>query len=167
MSDETHSADLGPPHRLVELGVASLTLLFGAVVLLGSLQVDVGWGIEGPRPGFFPFYISLIIIVASLVNFAHAWGGRGKQGLFSSWEQLRRVMSVVVPTTAYVALVSFLGMYISSFLLIGVFMIWLGGYSLWKTAPVAIGVPVLAYIVFERYFQIPLPKGPVEYFLGL
>ena len=90
-----------------------------------------------------------------------------KSGLFSSWEQLRRVMSVVVPSTVYVALVPFLGMYVSSILLIGVFMVWLGNYSLWKAVPVAVGVPAIAYIVFERYFQIALPKGPVEYWLGL
>ena len=76
-------------------------------------------------------------------------------------------MSVVVPTTVYVALVPFLGMYVSSILLIGVFMVWLGNYSLWKAVPVAVGVPVVAYIVLERYFQIALPKGPVEYWLGL
>jgi hypothetical protein len=46
-------------------------------------------------------------------------------------------------------------------------MMWLGSYNIWKTAPIAVGVPVVVYIVFERYFQIPLPKGPIEYWLGL
>jgi hypothetical protein len=168
MSDEMQVAESGPRHRPVEIGVALLTMAFGALVLIGSLRVGVGWGVEGPQPGFFPFYISLFIIVGSIINLAQVTvGGAGNGGLFSSWEQLRRVMSVVVPTSIYVVLVPFLGMYVSSFLLIAVFMMWLGGYSAWKTAPVAIGVPVVAYIVFERYFQIPLPKGPFEYWLGL
>jgi putative tricarboxylic transport membrane protein len=77
------------------------------------------------------------------------------------------VMSVVVPSTIYVALVPFLGMYVSSMLLIAVFMMWLGNYSAWKTLPIAVGVPAVVYIVFERYFQIALPKGPIEYWLGL
>jgi hypothetical protein len=72
-----------------------------------------------------------------------------------------------VPATIYVVLVPFLGMYVSSMLLIAVFMLWLGGYNVWKTLPIALGVPVIAYIVFERYFQISLPKGAVEYWLGL
>ena len=76
-------------------------------------------------------------------------------------------MSVVVPATIYVALVPFLGIYVSSILLIAVFMMWLGSYSAWKTLPIAVGVPVVVYIVFERYFQIALPKGPIEYWLGL
>lgn len=168
MSDESHMAESGPSHRTIEIAVALFTSVFGFVILLGSLQVGIDWGVEGPRPGFFPFYISLFIIVGSIYNLLQATTLGGiKSGLFSSWEQLRRVMSVVVPSTAYVALVPFLGIYVSSVLLIAIFMMWLGGYSPWKALPVAIGVPVVVYFVFERYFQIPLPKGPVEYWLGL
>jgi putative tricarboxylic transport membrane protein len=168
MSDQSQVTESGPSHRTVEILVALATLTFGIVVLIGSFQVGVDWGVEGPKPGFFPFYVSLFIIAASLYNLVQAIGRGGvKQGLFSSWEQLRRVMSVVVPASIYVALVPFLGMYVSSILLIAVFMMWLGGYNAWKTLPIAIGIPAVAYIVFERYFQIPLPKGPIEYWLGL
>jgi hypothetical protein len=168
MSDESHVAEAGPSHRGVEIAVALLTLAFGIIVLIGSLQVGINWGVEGPRPGFFPFYISLFIIVGSIYNLAQAAAlGGVKSGLFSSWEQLRRVMSVLVPSCIYVALVPFLGIYVSSALLIGIFMMWIGSYTLWRTLPIAIGVPLVTYIVFERYFQIPLPKGPIEYWLGL
>ena len=168
MSDESHSAESGPSQRSVEIGVALFTLGFGFLVLVGSLQVGINWGAEGPKPGFFPFYVALFIIGASLYNLAQAVARAGiKEGLFSTWEQLRRVLSVVVPASIYVALVPFLGMYVSSMLLIGVFMTWLGQYSLAKTLPIAIGMPVLTYIIFERYFQIPLPKGPIESWLGL
>ena len=34
-------------------------------------------------------------------------------------------------------------------------------------ALVAIGMPVLTYIVFEKWFLVPLPKGPLEELLGL
>jgi putative tricarboxylic transport membrane protein len=169
MSHDTQAGPVfGPRHRSVEIVVAVLTLIFGLVILVGSLNVGVDWGVEGPRPGFFPFWISLFIIVASVINLVQVWSSGGaKPGLFSSWEQLRRVTSVIVPATIYVVLVPFLGMYVSSMLLIAVFMLWLGGYNVGKTLPIALGVPVIAYIVFERYFQISLPKGAVEYWLGL
>ena len=169
MSDENHSsAERGPSHQAVEIGVALLTLAFGGVIMFGSVQAGMNWGVEGPRPGFFPFYISLFIIGASLINIVNVMtGSDGKPGIFSSWEQLGRVMSVVVPTTLYVVLVSYIGMYVSSALLIAFFMLWLGRYSLWMTLPIAIGIPFVAYVVFERYFQIALPKGPIEYALGL
>lgn len=168
MSEQSHTTESGPSQRSVEIAVALATFAFGIIVLVGSLQVGIDWGVEGPRPGFFPFYVSLFIIVASIYNLVQAVTLGGiKPGLFSSMEQLGRVLSVVVPASIYVALVPFIGMYVSSILLIAFFMMWLGGYSVLKTAPIAIGVPAVVFIVFERYFQIALPKGPVEYWLGL
>src|SRR5687768_5351562 len=131
MSDDTHAGtESGPSQRLVEIAVALMTMAFGFLVLIGSMRVGIDWGVEGPRPGFFPFYVSLFIIVGSIVNLVQvARPGGITQGVFTTWEQLYRVLSVVVPTSIYVALVPFLGIYVSSILLIGVFMMWLGGYS--------------------------------------
>src|SRR6185312_13508250 len=126
MSEQSHTAETGPSQRGVEVAVALGTLAFGIIILIGSLQVGIDWGVEGPRPGFFPFYVSLLIIVPSLYNLAQAvtLGGGIKQGMFASVDQLKRVMSVLVPSTIYVALVPFIGIYVSSMLLIGVFMMW-------------------------------------------
>jgi putative tricarboxylic transport membrane protein len=167
-NEKQRAAEQGPAHQAVEVGVALLTLAFGVLIMAGSIKAGMDWGVEGPKPGFFPFYISLFIIVGSLVNIVQvATGADGKPGVFSNWEQLWRVMSVVLPTTAYVALVPFIGIYVASALLIAVFMIWLGRYSVWMTAPIALGIPLIAYVVFERYFQIALPKGPIENMLGI
>ncbi len=85
----------------------------------------------------------------------------------SEYSQLRQVLKVLVPTTIYCFLVEPLGIYIPSFLLIAVFMKWLGKYSWPLTAAIAFGVPAAFYFVFEKWFLIPLPKGPVEALLGL
>ena len=169
MSEHTPSeTEKGPGHRGVEIGAALFTLVIGVIICLGSIQAGIGWGVEGPRPGFFPFYISLFIIGASVVNLAQV-SRAGAEGprLFATWEELRRVLSVLVPTALYVALVPVLGIYVSSLLLIAVFMLWLGQYSLALTLPLAIGIPAFTYLVFERWFMIPLPKGPIEGLLGL
>src|SRR6185436_4921593 len=85
---------------------------------------------------------------------------------FADWTQLRHVLSVLVPTAAYVALVPFLGIYVSSALLIAAFMKWLGHYSWPFTLLVAIGVPLVIFFLFEDWFLVALPKGPVEALLG-
>jgi hypothetical protein len=167
MSEEARRHETGPSHLWFENAVIALTTLFGLLIMAGSLQVGIGWDVDGPMAGFFPFYVSLSIVVASSVNLYQANTGGAKRGLFSTWEQLRRVLSVLVPSVSYVAFVPFLGMYVSSALLIATFMIWLGGYRVWQAVSVAVLVPVLAYVVFERYFQIALPKGPLEFWLGL
>jgi putative tricarboxylic transport membrane protein len=162
-TNETGGA--GPSHRSVEIGVAGFMALLALIGIYGSLKVGIGWGDEGPRAGFFPFYVSLVVLFSCAVNFVAALATSG-QKVFAEWGQLRQVISVLVPTIIYVALVPYLGMYVSSALLIAFFMRWFGNYA-WHTAvAVAVLVPVLTFLMFEIWFLVPLPKGPLESFLG-
>ena len=87
--------------------------------------------------------------------------------LFADWDQLGQVISVVIPTTAYVLLVPWIGIYVSSAVLIALFMKWFGRYGWLLTAVIALAVPTITYVLFEKWFLIPLPKGPLEDFFGL
>jgi hypothetical protein len=167
MSEASRDSDRGPFHRNVEIGVALVIALFAIVVMLGGLQAGIGWAVEGPRAGFFPFYVGLVILLASGVNLARIFAEPRDGWVFASWGQLRSVMSVVVPTAIYVGVLPYLGIYISSALLIGGFMKWLGRYPWITTLLVAVAVPVVTYMTFERWFLVPLPKGPIEELLGL
>ena len=168
MSESSHSSGgAGPSHRSVEIGVALFMTLLAAVGIAGSLKVGIGWGAEGPKAGFFPFYISVIVLISCAVNLVQAVREFTGREVFASWGQLRQVFSVVIPTTVYVFAVPILGMYMSSGLLIAVFMKWIGRYSWLIVAAIAIGVPIITYVMFERWFLVPLPKGPLEDWLGL
>jgi len=153
--------------RQVEIGVTIFTAVFGLVVIIGSLQVGIGWGVEGPKAGFFPFYIGLFIVLASAVNLVRAFPEVTREQVFADYGQLKAVFSVLVPTTVYVVLVTYIGIYVSSVLLIALFMRWLGKFGWITVLAVAIGVPVLIYFTFERWFLVPLPKGPLEDFFDL
>jgi putative tricarboxylic transport membrane protein len=168
MSDSTKSSGgAGPSHRTVEIGVALFFALLAAVGIIGSLKVGIGWAAEGPRAGFFPFYVSLIILISCVFNFLNIFREYSGSEVFAEWAQIRQVLSVVIPATVYVFAVPSLGMYVSSGLLVGVFMKWLGRYSWLMVLAVGIGVPVVTFILFERWFLVPLPKGPFEDWLGL
>jgi hypothetical protein len=156
----------GPAHRTVEISVAAAMILFSLIVIGGSMQVGIGWASDGPRAGFFPFYIGLMILVASIVNLFQAVSVAPPARLFAEWGQLGQVLRVVIPGGIYVALVTWVGMYLASALLIGVFMKWIGRYGWGLVLPIAGGVPVVTFIVFEKWFLVPLPKGPIEELLG-
>jgi len=162
----TSSDNAGPTHKAVEIGVTSLIALFGAIVIYGSVKAGINWGAEGPRAGFFPFYIGIFIIASSAVNLWNTWREDG-DGLFAEWGQLRQVMSVVIPTAVYVGSMPFTGLYLASIVFIGYFMRWLGKYSWPVVLGVAFGMPIVTYFIFERWFLVPLPKGPIEEWLGL
>ena len=118
-------------HKTVEAGVTLLIALFGMIVIIGSVKAGINWGAEGPRAGFFPFYVGIAIVAASAVNL---WNGlrEDDNGLFAEWGQLRQVLSVVVPTAIYVGAMPFTGLYLASMVFIAWFMRWLGKYS-WLT----------------------------------
>ena len=160
------SNDAGPSQKAVEIGVALLIAAFAAIVIIGSIRAGVDWGAEGPRAGFFPFIVGILILGSSVVNL---WNGlRDKDdGSFAEWRQLRQVLRVVIPAAIYVGSVPFIGLYVASMLFIGWFMRRLGKYRWLTIAAVALGMPLVTYIVFERWFLVSLPKGPIEEWLGL
>jgi hypothetical protein len=160
------SGGTGPSHRSAEVGVALVVAAIGLISIIGSLRVGVGWGAEGPQAGFFPFYVGVIIVISCAVNLAQIFMTANDGAVFADWGQLRQVLSVVVPTAVYVAIIPYVGMYVASMLLIAVFMIWLGRYRWTMAIAVAIGVPILTFFMFEVWFLVPLPKGPIENLLG-
>jgi hypothetical protein len=137
----------------------------GLLSIIGALQVGIGWGAEGPKAGFFPFYVGLIVVLSTVVNLVNAIRSQ-EDGLFVEWSALGQVVSVIVPTTIYVLVIPYLGMYLSSAILIAAFMKYFGRYSWLISIAVAIAVPVAIFFMFEIWFLVPLPKGPVENYLG-
>ena len=152
--------------KTVEVWVAAIVLLFGVLVIYDSFRLGAGWGDSGPQTGYFPFYIGLFICVCSAVNLVFALRKRGSKS-FVSREQLKLIMVILVPTIVYVGLVRYLGLYLASTLYIAYFMWWLGKYSWVKIVPVSVGVSVAFFLIFEMWFKVPLPKGPLEAALGL
>jgi hypothetical protein len=167
MSETSHDhSGGGPAHRSVEMGVAVACILFGLVTIYGSLQVGIGWGAAGPLSGFFPFYLGVLIVLASLMNLKSAMA-IDKAREFSTWSQLGQVLKVIVPTTIYTIVLPYTGIYVASIVLIAGFMIWIGKYSWYKAVILSFAVPAAFYVMFEKWFLVPLPKGPIEYWLGL
>jgi hypothetical protein len=164
--DEGQAQAAGPAQRSVEVGVTVATALFGLIVILGSMQVGIGWGAEGPQSGFFPFYLGVIIIIGSAFNLIEAARKSGEK-LFADWSQLRQVLAITVPTAIYVTVIPWVGIYLSSFFLIGLFMVWLGSYRIWYAFTLSAVIMIATYLIFEKWFLVPLPKGPFEEFLGL
>ena len=155
--------------KSAEIAVAAFIFLLGAIVIADSVRLGTGWQeVHGPRPGYFPFYIGLILWVAALVNAGRAVMVRGADNkTFVEVGQLKLVLAVLVPTALFAGLVTWIGIYVSSILFIGFFMRWLGKYPWWKVVGVGLGTAVVIYLVFEKWFKVPLPKGPLENLLGL
>ncbi|HEX7052630.1 MAG TPA: tripartite tricarboxylate transporter TctB family protein [Burkholderiales bacterium] len=154
--------------RAAEIVVAALFFALGAVVIYDSMRLGMRWVADGPQPGYFPFYLGVIICAASALNLLFALRvPEAKNKTFVGRGQLKLVLSVLLPSAIYVALVGWLGLYVSGALYIALFMRWLGKYAWWKVAAVSLGTVTVFFLIFERWFLVPLPKGPVEAWLGI
>ncbi len=167
MNESSEPAGVPIGTRWPELIVAGGLMLLAVVVITDSLRVGIGWAEDGPRAGYFPFYIGLLLLGGSAsVFFSQLWRWRAVDPMFARRDQLKLVIVVFVPMVVYVAAIFFVGIYVASALLIGYFMRRYGKYR-WRIAlPVAVAVPLIFFVVFERWFLVPLPKGPIEQLLG-
>lgn len=154
--------------KTMDVAVALAFFAFGLLVAYDSYRLGAKWAEDGPQSGYVPFYIGVIICIASLINVVLALRVRAADGeSFVSAYQLKSVLSVAIPTLLYVLVIQFLGIYAASTLFIAVFMMWLGKYGWLRSVLVGFGVSVAFFLMFEIWFHVPLPKGPIEAMLGL
>lgn len=154
--------------RSAEAIVAALFFILGAIVVFDSVRLGYKWGTEGPEAGYFPFYVGLLVCIASIFNFGAAFLSRKHRGKpFVHVGQFKLVLSVLVPSVIYVASIGWIGIYVASAIFVAFFMRWLGKYPWWKAAVVSVGNSVAFFLIFELWFKVPLPKGPLEAALGL
>lgn len=152
----------------MELVTALAVLVAGVVVIVGAIEYDIGWDEAGPQAGYFPFYVGLIIVGASLGILAQTLlARRGAAEGFLSRVQAQRVAAFFLPIVAFVVLSVLLGLYVATLVYLGAVMVWQGGYRLPFALGVSAGVTVFFFVLFEWWFKVPLLKGPLEPLLGI
>ena len=150
-----------------ELVVGLVLMAIAGLVIADSIRVGTGWGDEGPRSGYFPFYIGLFLLAAStfiVLSTLLKWGK--SHAVFATREELVPVFQMLVPMVIYVVAMVYLGIYLPSAILIGFFMRHHGNFAWPPSLAVSICVPLAFFLVFEKWFLVPLPKGPIETMLG-
>jgi hypothetical protein len=151
----------------VDLVVAVLIFTLGALVAWDSHRLGSSWGSDGPQAGYFPFFVGLLICFCSVVVFVQSLRQlKTDHAVFATFEQLKQVMVILGPSIGYVVGVQYIGLYVSSAIFILGFMKVVGKYSWLRSLLVGAGVSVISFVLFEIWFKIPLPKGPVENLLG-
>jgi hypothetical protein len=157
--------------RAADLVTAAVLMLLGGVVLYDAVRLGIGWGLEGPGSGFFPFWLALLLVITGGTVFARA-ARRAGTGTFVTRERLVPVLKVALPMLGFIVLTAppgpgvGLGLYVASGLYLAFYMRWIGGHR-WRTViMVAVAFPIIAFVVFEQWFLVPMPKGPLEAWLG-
>src|ERR671917_1642389 len=162
MAHETERNEHTVSTRLMELIVAGLLMATATLIMYDNWRIGARWAEDGPQAGYFPFRVGAIMFIASAATFGLNLLARTPSSNFVERSQLMRVFQVLIPTVIFVLTIGFLGIYVSAALFITFFMWWLGKYPIYKILPIAILVPVALFFMFEVWFLVPLPKGPLE-----
>jgi putative tricarboxylic transport membrane protein len=154
-------------YRIMDAIVAAILMAVGAVVMVSSYKLGAGWSSTGPESGYFPFYVGVLILLSSTITLLVTLLGRSPdRAPFVEPEQFRRVLQVLIPSFIFVMAIRYIGIYVAGGLFIACFMWWLGKYPLRKVAIVSLLVPLALFVLFEVWFLVPLPKGPLEAAFG-
>lgn len=164
-------ATSGVSVRTMEIVTSVAFAAVGAAAIWDSLRLGAGWAPDGPQSGYFPFWIGALLVFAAVGNLVAAMRAhRARDGAepepFLSWEQARTVATVFIPTVLYVAAIPFTGIYVASAVLVAWFMVRLGEFRVTRAIPAGIATALVTFVVFELWFLVALPKGPIEDFLG-
>jgi hypothetical protein len=149
--------------RRAEILCAVALLILAGVVAREGLRLDIRWGDSGPKGGFFPFWLAVILAGASASILFRAVGMPKESGKpFLSADRLRSVLTAGAPMAVAVPLVGIIGLYPTACLYLLIYGRWTGRQRWFVTVAVSILFPAAIFLIFERWFLIPLPKGLLD-----
>jgi putative tricarboxylic transport membrane protein len=148
--------------KKADIITALILMLFGLIVAYDAIEKGIGWAAEGPRAGFFPFVMAVLVIGGTALVIRQAMKGTSSlKGTkrFVEPGGMKPIMIVIVPAVLMILLTEVIGLYLAAILYLVGYIKWAGNHS-WRTSLlIGILVPLVSYIVFDKFFLIPMPMG--------
>ena len=154
--------------RALDIAIALVLLGWGAVVMIDSRRMGMGWTSDGPAAGFFSFYIGALLSAACLGVVVRALMTRPAPEYthILTGAHLRGLAAALIPTLVLVAVMPFTGLYAATAIYLFWFarreakLGWLASFGLCLATGLAL------FVIFKLGFDVPLPTGPIELWLG-
>lgn len=147
--------------RRAEVLMAAGLLAFAVVMLRQALHLPVGWTATGPGAGFFPFWLALGVGVVAVVLLWQAVRMPAAEGALVPVGAWKPLLVVFLPIVAIIALLGVLGLYLGGALYLAGYTRLVGRHRWPFVAAVSVLVPLGLFLIFERWFLLPMPKGAV------
>jgi putative tricarboxylic transport membrane protein len=129
----------------------------GVFIITHSRAWDY-YTLDGPGPGFFPFWYGVAMVVLSLLLIVNSARNGDSKGV--DWSATGRAMTTWLAFALSVALMDFLG-FLISFAVLAFFLVAVIFRRPFMTATVVAVASALAFhLVFPVALSVPLPTGP-------
>jgi putative tricarboxylic transport membrane protein len=138
--------------------VAALAMALAAAAIFESAKLPFGT-VRNPGQGFFPWWISIVIVLLALVLLTQALTRPSANQQASG--RITKVTALLLVLAAYTLLLDLLGYLICTFFLV-LFMLRATNPQRWSVAlSMALLTAVGSYVVFAIWLSVPLPRGPL------
>jgi len=148
--------------RKADIIVALGLMAVGLLVLGDAIRLGFGWGMSGPEAGFFPFYMSLGIVISTFFIVRRGIKILKKEGMgkpLIAKGGLTQILWVLLPAVGVVLLTELLGLHLATVLYLAFYMGVVGRIHWGKVILLSLLVPFVIYVLFDKIFLIPLPEG--------
>jgi putative tricarboxylic transport membrane protein len=142
--------------KVSDMGSAATLVAIGGFAAWQAKKLSLG-GPHAPGAGFFPFYLSLLLIVLAAVIFFQ--GLREKPVEEVAAPRKLRVVAVLAAFFIYPFLLEPLGYLITTFMLMLLCISMMLKRAWWFAPAVAGVISFFSYLVFKTWLQVLLPKG--------
>jgi hypothetical protein len=150
--------------RALELATGAVTAVFGVAVIASSIEVGSGWSAAGVESGTFPLLAGVLILGGSLWNIGRAALAYRKVAIDPA--QLLRLARLFLPAAAFIAALPLVGLYAAAAAYLVYALSVQHRLKLWRTAVIVIATEVVLYWIFERTFDVIMPRGWLGALLG-
>lgn len=153
--------------RTAELLVAIVLAIMSAGIMWKSTELNIGWvrG-SGPGGGAWPFWLAAGMLGTCIWTIVRWFRRVTPQSRSTEVFMTRDTVAIVGPIVVGLVLLMVgthtIGMYLSVFLFMIAFVRFLGRHSWVTTIALAVGAPVVMFVLFEWALTTSLPKGISE-----
>jgi putative tricarboxylic transport membrane protein len=147
-------------YRSVEAGVGVSLLLLGALLIVESAKLGSGWGESGPLPGFFPFSLTVLMLLGTiLVLYANVYRNPDLRPFFEVAQEVVDLLKVGIPVVFAIALIHVAGLYVTSGIYLAFFMAWYGKFRWYYALFGGVIFPTLMWLLLREGFNIAMPMS--------
>ena len=142
--------------------VSILGMLIGAAIMNAASEFPLAFTENGPGAGFWPFTLGAALAVAAVVLLVYTFTAKAelsKQTVALTLEANKRVYVMMGIVTIYCGLISVLGFYPASALLIPATMKLMDFHNKKVIAMTTVGTIAFIYIIFSLLLRTQMPQS--------
>jgi len=117
----------------------------------------------GPGPGFFPFWLGIILGAFSVFTFVHTIVRKRTEEedapRLPGWHSIGRVALIMLVLVGFALIMKALGFILTVFLFVAVILFALEGDSLVKSVFYGVMFSAGVFLIFIYWLEVDLPKG--------